>query len=73
MEQATSTKKTIIFREFKVPTHKDDMVTTPFIFNKWVSKPDSTWATPSTIFYSRVFGGALVAEEEFMAKMKEIR
>lgn len=73
MQQPPIIQKTIIFKQYKVPTHKEDMVTTPFIFNKWVTKPDTTWVTPATIFYTRVLGGALVAEEEFMAKMKEIK
>ena len=73
MQQATTIKKTIIFKEYKVPTHKEDMVTTPFIYNQWVPKPDTTWVTPANIFYTRVLGGALVSEDVFMAKMNEIR
>lgn len=73
MQQPTPLKKPIIFKQFKVPTHKEDIVTTPFIFNKWVASPDTTWVTPANIFYTRVLGGALVAEEVFMAKMNEIR
>jgi hypothetical protein len=25
-------------------------VTTPFLFNKWVGKADTTWVTPANIF-----------------------
>lgn len=73
MQQPTTNNRPIILKQFKVPTHKEDLVTTPFIFNKWVSSPDTTWVTPVNIFYTRVFGGALVAEQEFMAKMEDIR
>jgi hypothetical protein len=73
MQQPTTNKRPIIFKQFKVPTHKEDMVTTPFMFNKWVATPDTTWVTPVNIFYTRVFGGAVVAEQEFMAKMQGIR
>jgi hypothetical protein len=73
MQTPTTQKKPIIFKQYKMPTPKEDMVTTPFLFNKWVPKADTTWVTPANIFYMKVLGGALVTEEEFMAKMKEIR
>ena len=73
MQQPSKTKFPIIFKHFKMPTPKEDMVTTPFIYNKWVPKPDTTWVTPANIFYMKVLGGALVTEEDFMAKMKDIR
>lgn len=73
MQQPTPTKKPIKFIEFKVPTPKGDMVTTPFIFNKWVPTPDSTWVTPATIFYTRVLGGAIVSEAKFMDNLQEMR
>jgi hypothetical protein len=73
MQAPSIQNKPIIFKQFKMPTPKEDMVTTPFIFNKWVAKADTTWVTPANIFYMKVLGGALVAEQEFMTKMKEIR
>ncbi len=73
MQTPTTQKKPIIFKHYKMPTPKEDLVTTPFLFNKWVAKADSTWVTPANIFYMKVLGGALVTEGEFMAKMKDIR
>ena len=73
MHEPSPTKKPIIFKPIKVPTHKGDLVTTPFIFNKWVANQDTTWVTAATIFYTRVFGGALVEEREFMEVMHRIR
>jgi hypothetical protein len=50
MQTPNLQKKPIIFKQFKMPTPKEDMVTTPFLFNKWVGKADTTWVTPANIF-----------------------
>jgi hypothetical protein len=70
MQQATSTKGSITFKEFKVPTHKDDIITNPFMF---FNKKDTTWATRAKIFYTRVLGGAIMEESKFMKYMECIR
>jgi hypothetical protein len=70
---STPVKRTILFKQFKVTCPREDTATIPLFHNKWVSTPDSTWVTPSTMFYQKVLGEGIMLEDEYKLEVEGLQ
>jgi len=64
--------RSITIKEVKVSGQRDDLVTLPFIHNKWVGEEgDSSPMVPSPTFHGKVMG-QLMAEEAWVQDMQQL-